>query len=180
MGRSAVPASQSQATSPQYTYSAVAVAATPAATATDFLTLTGSASRTIKVLRWRVAVSVTAGSASPFDVQLVKRSAANTGGTATTPTAVPWDSTFPAAGATARLYSANPTLGTPVGALRALRATTTTGTGQLALLQGEFELVDPQHGPVVLRGAAEVLALNFNGASPANAVVTSEVVWTEE
>lgn len=166
-------------TSRRYTYSAAIVASAPAAAATDLFTLTGASARLVKVLRWLVTVSATA--AAPFDFQLVKRSTANTGGTSTTPTIVPWDTAFPAASAVARLYSANPTVGTLVGVLAALRGVVTpTASGDPAIVPVRFDLVDPQHGPVVLRATTDVLALNLNGQTIGGGLVTSHLVWTEE
>ena len=159
------------------TYSATMVAGTPASSATDIMTLTGSATRTIKILRW--VVSGLATSAGAFDFLLIKRSTANAGAN-TGLTEVPWDSRDAAATATGRQYTANPTPGTAVGTVAAIKATLTTAAGGLVNVPTEYELVGPQHKPIVLRGTDEVLALNLNAVTITGGAITSFVVWTEE
>src|SRR5262249_48006050 len=63
------------------TYSAALIAYTPYATPQDIVGLVGSASKQVRVLRF--AVSGRATAANQLDVQLVKRSSADTGGTPT-------------------------------------------------------------------------------------------------
>lgn len=69
------------------TYAAAIVGLASVAAATDLFTITGSASKTVRITR--VSISGLATSASAIAVPLIKRSAANTGGTATSPASVP-------------------------------------------------------------------------------------------
>src|SRR5207245_6086953 len=85
----------------------------PAASATDLVTIICSATR--KILIIKVYVACTQTTAGTIDVQFVKRSTADTGGTSTTPALVPFDSGDPTATAVANAYTVNPTLGTITG-----------------------------------------------------------------
>lgn len=162
------------------TYSSAVNALTPPATPTDMVTITGSATTTIRVLALIFSATQTLAGTNIFFI--VKRSAANTGGTSATPTIVPWDSNNTASGATVRSYTANPTgLGAAVGTLDAVKLTT-PATG--ALINNVYEFDFTRSGltqGVVLRGVAQVLALNFNGAAlPGGLSVDCTVIWTEE
>lgn len=159
------------------TYSASAVAFAMATSPTDIFTITGSASKVIRVTR--IAVTGTQSSGAMRDVLLIKRSAANTGGTSATPTMVPHDSTSSAATATVRNYTANPSgLGSAVGTMRAEKfflAGTATVAGSLIADFG------PRYGQsIVLRGTTEVLAVNMNGVSSSGSSMTITIEWTEE
>lgn len=162
------------------TYSATIAALTPAASATDFFTLTGSATKTIWV--HGAGCSGISTAAARANVAALKRSTANLTGTSTAPTAVAHDSTSAAATATVAAYTVNPgTLGTLVGIVRGGRlesdaaASNTTAPGELAWRFGDVWTM-----PIVLRGAAQVFALNGNAASFASgASLTCWVEWSE-
>ena len=161
------------------TYTACGSQIAGAAAMTDVCTITGSATKTIKVTRFSVSGIATA--ANQAVVLVIKRSAANTAGTSTTQTNVPHISTNPAATATVRTYTANPTLGTTVGNVRARRiallavASASVG-GPTDMLSG----VLPGCQVLTLIGTAEVLAVNFNGATIAGNSLSFEIEWTEE
>jgi hypothetical protein len=112
---------------------------------------------------------------------LIKRSSANTGGTSAAIPAVPMDSNYAAATATALGYTVNPALGTTVGTVRnsmilapALATASTTE-------ERNFSFDNLVSSPVVLRGNTQVLAINFNGAAiPAGLTVRCSFEWTEE
>lgn len=160
------------------TYSAAVISLSLAANATDFFTITGSASKTIRIQR--ISTDFTGGG-SVVRVQLVKRSTANSGGTSTTPTAVAHDSTNAAATSVVRAYTANPTLGTLVGAIRA-EATNSpllSGSNDNQVVHWDFG-DNANEQQVILRGAGEVLALNFNSATLSGGVASAYVQWTEE
>ena len=96
------------------TYSAYKHNLVAPSSATDVFTITGSASKIIRVLELRVSGYQT--TAGVINLHVIKRSAANSGGTATTQTATPHDSNNAAATATVQAYSVNPTtLGAAVG-----------------------------------------------------------------
>ena len=79
----------------------------PVATATDVITLCGSATKIVRVVRIQASADSTA--ASVIDFYVFKRSAVNTGGTSAAVTSVPHDSKDSAATAIVLKYSANPT-----------------------------------------------------------------------
>lgn len=161
------------------TFSAVVTGLTAAASATDFFTITGSATTTIKVRS--IGCTGTSTAAGSLVVTATRRSTANTAGTSTTATAVPLDSTDAAATATVRSYTANPTLGTTVGAINSgLLSTVVAASAGVNGLRFDYGPDDVRQAPT-LRGVTQVLALNAGGASlTAGASLTCEVKWTEE
>lgn len=163
------------------TYSAGSTAVVPPATPTDICTITGSATKTVKVTRVEVSsTQTTAGINSWF---LVKRSAANTGGTASgTFTRVPHDSAQGAATATTLAYTANPAgLGALVGIVRVAHLLSPAPGGTTAPNQlWNFDGGDWFDKPIFLRGITEVLAINFNGAAlPTGLSVNCNFQWVE-
>lgn len=161
------------------TYSAAATNFAPAASATDVFTITGSATKTVRIKR--ITFTMVQTTAAARDVQLIKRSTANSGGTSVARTAVPNDSSSPAGTATVLSYTANPTLGTTVGAIRARKVFVSTITGNNSNCD-EFaiDFGDDQRQAPVLRGTGEVLAINLNGVTSAGNLACANVEWTEE
>lgn len=158
------------------TYSA-AVTFAPAAAATDVFTITGSATKTIRITEIRVTASQTVA-ASSFPISLIVRSAANTAGTSASVTAVPHDSLDAAATATVKSYTANPSgLGAAVGSVRVERMEATT-SGGAAPPASTFIFGNKPSKAIVLRGTSQLLAVNFNANAAATAQVAIE--WTEE
>ena len=161
------------------TFSCAINSFTPAATATDFFTIFGSGTKTIRINRVIISGIATAG-ASP-DILLILRSTANTGGASTTPTSIYHDSNNTSIVPTAALlqYSANPAvLGTGVGNVRA-RKLNLGAAGAAGLI--EFNFGDKNDQALVLRGATQGLCLNFNGqAVPAGTSMNIEVEWVED
>lgn len=159
------------------TYS-VAFQVTPAVTATDVATLFGSGTKTIRIHSVQVSLDSSAGT-QDVKVSLVKRSAANTGGTSTNPSIVPHDSNSAAATAVVAAYTANPTgLGAAVGTFDSIvvGAPPNSGNPYVPFLYG------PSVGDqsIVLRGVAQGIAVNLEGA----ALATGETIrvkfkWTE-
>jgi hypothetical protein len=165
------------------TYTAAVQSLVVAATPTDIFTITGSASSVVKIRK--IVVSAIQTTSTIQSVSLLKRSTANTAGTSTTQTNVPHDSTNAAATATARSYTANPTLGTLVGRLAVrklyISAILAANNGQFA--PGNFvEFIYDQLGkePLVLRGTSEVIAVNLPGVTLAGSSFDIFVEWTEE
>jgi|SRR6266516_2952656 len=171
-------------------YSATKVGLVPASLPTDIFTITGSATKTIRVTH--IEISGITNSAVPvaLDVLLLKRSTADTGGTSTnSPALIPHDSNSAAASATVLAYTANPTVGTLVGtanaALRSQKLMLTLGTytatdfPPVAPIMWEFGNRPAQE--LVLRGISEVVAINLNGVSAVGTVsINISVEWTEE
>lgn len=164
------------------TYSMATGSYTIPATPTDMVTICGSASRTIKVHHWFLSGTQTTAGINRFI--LVKRSAADTTGTFVADTIVPHDANSTAATATVGHYTANPGgLGAAVGNVRSVLWLTPAPASVVSdsvidLLAG----VIPSNGtePIVLRGTAQCLCLNFAGAAlPTGAVWSSDLVWEE-
>lgn len=162
------------------TYSAQILALAPASSATDFFTITGSATKTITVRS--IGCTGTSTAAGSLAVQLVSRSGADLTGTSTAPTVVPLDSNDVAGTATVLAYTVNPgTLGTLVGAIdNGLMGTVAPASAGSNGLVFSFNPDDVRQAPV-LRGITQVLALNANAASfTAAASLDCKVVWTEQ
>lgn len=165
---------------PTYVASGAAYAAY--ATPTDLLTITGSATKIIRIVQMQLLPRST--SAALQNISFIRRSAANTGGTSTTPTGFPVDSADPAATAVVNLYSAAPTLGTALttlGVQRAVSGTLTGAPGSIALsnvvLQSSSILF---HKPIILRGITESLCMNYGGAAlTAGFSAEWTITWTE-
>ena len=159
------------------TYSASIISLVFANTATDIFTLTGSASKTIRILR--VGFIATQTTAAIRDIVLLKRSTANTGGTFTNPTRVPLDSTNAAATATVNAYTVNPTsTGTLVGNIRTYKAYINTTSN--APNSYEWIFGDKNGQAIVLRGTAEVFAINMNSVTSAGNLCDIFIEWSEE
>lgn len=150
---------------------------TPGATPQDVFTITGSATRAVRVIRMGLsAVQTTAG--MNF-WQVVKRSTANTGGTSAPVTRVPLDKLYPAATATVLQYTANPTAGTLIGNVWSGRIAAPAPATAVGNTEKIIELSMGTFATLV--GTADVLAWNFNGvALPAGLSLTPWVMWTEQ
>lgn len=167
------------------TYYAAYTAITTAASLTDFFTITGSATKTIYITH--VACSGVSTASGTSALALVKRSTADSGGTALTPSAtvggqlVPLDVNNVAATATVVAYSANPTTGTAVGIVRSGKLNTSvaaTANGASPLV---FDFSTINNQALVLRGTGAVAAMSGLGtALVAGAVLSCEVSWIEQ
>lgn len=148
-----------------------------AVAATDWITVTGSATKTVRV--GKLSVCGTATAATTVDVLLIKRSTADTGGTiSSTPTAVPNDSGNAAATAVVVSYSANPTLGTTVGNVDVKKWNVGAAGGAGCVF---WQWGDTNGQQIVLRGVTQQLAVNLNGVAPtAGASFDAKVELTEE
>jgi hypothetical protein len=143
----------------------------------DLVVLTGSASKIVRLRR--VIVSGTASTGATVDMQLIKRTTADTGGTAVAgPALGTMDSNDAAATATIAAYSAVPTMAGAAGIIRVwkeqfLAAATYNDVFEIAL-DGKSGDKSP-----VLRGVAQQVALNI-GAALVGGSVNVTFVWTEE
>ena len=163
-------------------YSASTAQFTPYATATDVCTLTAGTGSTSQFSTYVYRVSVwgtqtTAGLNSWF---LIKRSAADTGGTSSAITIVPHDSHLQPAQASVLKITALPTPGTSLGTVRGM-ALEAGGAASVVNQSGFDFLFGPLTGlsPVILH-AGETLALNFGGAAiPSGMTISCEFSWTE-
>ena len=157
------------------TYSASAQI-TAAASATDILAFFGNATTTIQVTKIRITgIQTTTGA---VDLQLVRRSTANTGGTSTNFSVALHESTDTANSSTPIAYSANPSaLGTAAGIFRRwhqIIGGATSGAGQ------EYTLEFGENGkPIILSGTTQGIALNLNGVTIAGGVFNVSIEWIE-
>ncbi len=156
-------------------YSA-AVAAFGNSSAGDIFCVNGSATKTIKVKN--IQVSAVASAAIADDIQLYKRSTADTGGTPTSVTAVPHDSLNAAATASVTAYATAPTAGTLVGMIRSRVITIPTTSAGVESMAAIFHFTTSWDQPITLRGATQGLCV----AVPATAggLWALDAEWSEE
>lgn len=163
------------------TYSYTNASFTIPAAPTDIITIKGSGSKTIAVLRAFIStLQTTAGVNSWY---LAKRSTAKTGGVSVVGTAVPHDSSDPAATATVEHWTTLATgLGTLVGNVWSGRinspAAATAGIG--GFVGHQIDFVRMFGKPLMLRGDGESLAINFNGVTlPTGMTCLGGFTWFE-
>lgn len=160
------------------TYSASTLGIASAVAATDIFTITGSGTKTIRITK--IAISGTQTTASDIDVQIIKRSTANSSGTSASVTAVSHDSSDAAATATVLSYTANPTLGNIIGAVRTAKifvpAILTISIPSIL----EYDFGSGPEKTIVLRGTSEVLAVNLNGQTIIGSNFNLFIEWSEE
>lgn len=158
------------------TYSASIVGMTPASSATDLFTIQGAANKVVRVTK--IVCAGTSTALGNTLLQIVKRSTADSGGTATNPAAIPHDINDPAAVATIAAYTANPTLGTAVGVIRVGFVGTGTATALGTPFTQDFGSISDKQA--ILRSATDQLAVNANAASLASgAALSCTVEWTK-
>lgn len=165
----------------QRTYEATIVGLVPAASATDLLTVTGVAGHIVRVTRVECTGTSTAAGAATL-VALV-RSTANSAGTSTSPVAVPADPSDSAALASVKAYTANPTVGTPIGPVRASVMVLTPPATSIGIVPVNWTFGNDagNRAGIVLRSASQVFALNGNAASfPSGASLNCSIAWTEQ
>jgi hypothetical protein len=151
----------------------------PVTGATDIFTITGSATKTIKIAR--VEFSMTITTATQLDVMFIKRSTADTAGTVVTTnqTITPHDSANAATTATFQAFTANPTLGSLVGSMGIVKYFAQGPAIASAVYIKEYG-VRPSQMPT-LRGIAQVFAINLNGTALAGGqLVDLSIEYTEE
>lgn len=158
---------------PAYAASGTVVAAS---SATDIFTITGSASKTVYITKIRV--SGIQGTGSTSGVYIIKRSTANSAGTSTAVTAVPFDSLDSAATATVLNYTANPTLGTVVGTVANSFLAIPTSASAAVNNVVEFNF-GHQSKSISLRGTSQVIAVNLNTNTFTSGIFLVSIEWYE-
>jgi ABC-type transporter Mla subunit MlaD len=158
---------------------------TAAQSATDIITITGSASKVVRITRVAIAAAQSTGTIGL--VTLMRRSSANSGGTSSTlSTLVSADSINPAPTATIRTYTANPTaLGTFVGTIRSrlLSIGALVSANNNPLTPDDFIVDFGTRGTqaVVLRGTTQLLTVNLGGTNTYSGnIFAFSIEWTEE
>lgn len=146
---------------------------TPGASPSDIFLIRGSDTRIIEVTRIMISTTQTTSGINSW--YLAKRSTANSGGTSTSVVPVPHDRNDVSPTATILQYTANPTLGNLVGYLWKGHVPSPCVASFTLDFSKEFGK------PITLRGAGDVLAMNFGGATlPSGLVVLGSITWTEE
>jgi len=149
------------------------------ATITDLFLMQGAAGKVIRVKS--IILSGSASSAVNVPVILYKRTANQTGGTPTAVTRTPKDSTDGAANMVLSHFGTGtvptPGAGTMVDGGRLNLAPAANGSIDRLVFQYSWQ----NDKAVVLRGASEWLAVNFNGVStPGGVGIDFSCTWTEE
>lgn len=153
-------------------WSALSLAGAP----TDVINMQGSATKTIRITK--IFLSANATFAAIIPVQMIRRSAANTGGTSTTPTIAKHDTTNVAATAVVRTYTANPTVGAVVATLVARKMIVSSGTNTPVDLEEQF--ADRPAQTIVLRGTSDFISISFGGTTVNTGSCSGYIEWTEE
>lgn len=161
------------------TYAVSASPVTPVANASDIFTIVGSATKTVVVKR--ITISGAATLQGSYTIALVKRTAADSGGTYVTQTAVPLDSNDAAATAAFYSYSANPvtasalaTLQTVIQPLGVINGGNTTN----APLILDFSIGNIK--AIYLRGTSQVLSINGQQiTAPSGAILNINAIVEE-
>jgi hypothetical protein len=131
-----------------------------AASPTDVVILKGVAGVVFELISWKIAYTASSG-ATNFYADLVRRSAAATGGTSATVTGYPLDTSQVTPALVMTRYTASPTVGTAVGILYTGRvlADVTPGMQDFYTAPGI-----PPEG-IRIRGASDYITLNLGGVT---------------
>lgn len=157
------------------TFSATQAGITAVASQTDMCSLTGSATKTVKVRRV-IFSNVPLATAVTEPISVLKRSTATTGA-GTSLATVAYDTNNAATSvALAEVWTAAPTVGTPIGVLADIVAPFAIGSGANSPITFTFGQLGQ---PLVLRGVAEQVAINLSGVT-LTGTVGCTFEWTEE
>lgn len=159
------------------TYSAMCQGANPGTSASNIVSLAGSGTKTVRILRVEISAIQTTGGV--LDVLLGMHSSAFTGGTTSALTAVPHDRSSAAATAAAVRWSAPPTGGGAlVGYVRAVKLWIPASTAQPAIQVWDFTTRNGQG--LVLRGVADAFSVQLAGVTVTGGSFDASIEWTEE
>ena len=165
---------QLQATRPTF----VAATTIASGATTHFFSIAGSATKVVRVTN--VECSGKNSAALVLSITAEKTSTADTVDAGTGVTAVPVDSTSPAATAVVLKHTTSPTSGTLVGLVRAGALIQGTGaTIAPTILSWNFGR-DRGGQEVILRGVAQAFSLNSDVVFGGTALLGCSVTWTED
>ena len=176
--------------SPKQTYSAVWIGLVPAASTTDLICISGSATKTISV--HQIKLSGSAGTTLSLPVTVLRRTSLNTGGTAASTTANPANtigkriSTNANATATLISWTANPTIvdtsPTYLDSAQIAISLTTMATVSIPVtFDWSNDASNVRQMPVIRNGqTTQAICVNLNGVSITSGLVTGSITWTEE
>ena len=165
------------------TYRAAISALLAGASTSPFLTIEGSATKT--VILQRVVLSGAALTAVQYlNYEAKKYSTAASGGTSTTLTNVSNDSTALASSILIKAYTASPTAGTLVGLIASKRtlaqASLATAAGLLDSVEFDFRSNGSENTGIYLRGIAQGVSIGFQAAPASGVTLSGFIEWTEE
>jgi hypothetical protein len=144
-----------------------------AAAATDVFTITGSATKLIKINS--LILSGIRSTAAVTDLLIQRRSSNNTGGSSSILTNVLADDNSALPTAVCKAYTANPaTIGTVVGNFGALKFFMDTTNNDTPIVRLEYL------SPIILDGVDDILALTFSGGNTVGASLSATIMWSEE
>ena len=168
------------------TYTAGYIGLASASSATDVVCIAGSATKTIAVTK--IQLSGTSSTLVTLPITLVRRTSVDTSGTAASTTANPanniakHDTNNATATAVPISYTANPTINdsspTYLQTANVTMPVTTAGTS-IVPIHWTYGNIATGEQPLILRGAAAQLCLNFNGVTVATPVITGSLTWYE-
>jgi hypothetical protein len=163
--------------SKEQSYSATKSGVIIANAASDFFYITGSATKVVRILR--ISLSGTQTTSGVRDFILIKRSTNSTGGTPTTIVATSYDSSFNNPTAIVTYNTGFVTVGTTVGSIASKKYFIGTTTIATPISELVFES-SADMSPITLRGANEMLSLNFNAQTATGNSLDLNIEWTEE
>jgi hypothetical protein len=162
---------------------------TPVATATDLIRITGSATKTVRIISIYLATTTSTAGGLSVELFLIKRGQDNQGGTFVPSASCPLDSNDAAATAVCGHYTANPGLGASYGTYNRVRwATPVAVPTSFGAVQEDAgrELIPWNANThldklLTLRGVNEIFVVNYNGAAlNAGQTHAYRVTWIEE
>lgn len=161
-------------------YSCGTTELTAAASCTDIAVLTGSATKTLRVLKVGVGI-VFDTAAIDLPIYLKKHTVANTGGTAVDPlpTITQYDSLDAEPTGVVTAYTANPTIdasATIIGSAYFSNSAEGVETNNYF----EWDFSAPHLKPLILRGVAQEVAVNCGGVDPGTANIIVTFTWIED
>lgn len=179
-----------QGYAPKQTFSAVFIGLAPAASTTDILCISGSATKTITLQQLKVSGS--AGTTLSLPATLLRRTSLNTGGTAASTTANVANTiskratTNATPSATLISYTANPTIvdtsPTYIDSVQLAVSLTTMATTSIpAVFDYRNDNNNLMQAPTIRNGqTTQQICLNLNATSLASGLLTGSITWTEE
>lgn len=160
------------------TYSVAVTGLVTAATATDIFTLDASSTKLVRLLQAQVTCT---GTAVTVPVTIVKRSTLATAGTAQTLTITPNDPADGVATAVAKTWTANPTVGALVGAVRATSMSVNAAAAVNPPTSAAFAFgMNVDKAMVLAKASTQEIAINFNSTTITTPLCTLFAEWSEE
>ena len=158
------------------TYTACSAVFTPGSGAlNDLIDIFWVANREVKIQKLNIWALCTTPTVTT-SLGLIKKAAANSGGTSTSPTKVPVNSSFKASSLTLKGYTVSPSVVAGIGDI--WREPVSIGTALSKIISIDFtNTLNSQ--PLTLNSALEGICLNGSGSPITGLQLMYQVVWTE-